>query len=623
MGAHRDGSGNGRRDNDLLPQPGTHYRFLDSVRAQLDYAFQPIVNIYTGSVYGYEALLRGQSRLGFRDIRQVFDFAHQRGFLYSLESALRELAIAKFARLPHAGHVRLFFNLDPRTLTQEGRLAGRTSAILARHGLRPETLCFELTEMHDFTAQPEARGAIRGIREHRHQLAIDDFGTGFSGLKLLYELPPDHIKIDRFFISNISLEPKKKLFVTNTVALAHVLGIQVIAEGVETEEELMTCREIGCDLVQGFFVESPKTRLADLHPRYPEVERVAQVNRRADACDSDIIRNRIEYIPPLREDADMATVFRAFRRHKERSYFPVIDSSGRPLGLIRETDLKDFIYSDYGRDLISNKAYRKTIGDFLEACPVADVHTSAERVLAVYTAHHHTPGVLMVEDAVYAGFLSASSLLRVLDEKNLAIARDQNPLTRLPGNNAIIEYVSQVLGDDRAPCSLVYFDFDHFKPFNDTYGFRQGDRAITLFAEMMRKELSTGETFLGHIGGDDFFAGFRNADPGALIDTVRALRAKFARNVESFYDPQTREQGFIRARDRHGEVREYPLLTVSAAVVHVPASPKCCNLDELTVFIAAVKKRAKADPAGVWVERLCMSLEAPGPALEERIAVVQ
>jgi diguanylate cyclase (GGDEF)-like protein len=600
-----------------VPQPATHYRFLDNVREQLDYAFQPIVNIYTGSVYGYEALLRGQSRMGFREIRQVFDFAHQRGFLYSLETTLREMAIEKFAHLPHARHVRLFFNLDPRTVSQETRLTGRTSAVLARHGLKASNMCFELTEVHDFTANPQARECIQRIRGHRHQLAIDDFGTGFSGLKLLYELPPDHIKIDRFFISGISTEPKKKLFVTNTVALAHVLGIQVIAEGVETEDELMTCKEIGCDLVQGFFVEAPRTRLSDLRPRYPEVERVAQVDRRGDDSDSDIIRNRIEFLPPLRENDDMGAVFEAFRRHKERSFFPVVDDSGRPLGIIRETELKDFIYSDYGRDLISNKAYRKTIGDFLNPCPVADVNSSAARVLGIYTANHSTPGVLMVEDFIYVGFLSASSLLRVLDEKNLAVARDQNPLTRLPGNNAVVEYVSHVLADGGAPFTLVYFDFDHFKPFNDTYGFRQGDRAITLFAEMLRKELGGGETFLGHIGGDDFFAGFRDAEPGALVERVRDLREKFARNVESFYDAEAREQGFIRARDREGELRRFPLLTVSAAIVHLPRAAGCCTLDELTGYIAAAKKRAKADRQGYIVEDLAgLPLEGleDGPA---------
>ena len=101
--------------------------------------------------------------------------------------------------------------------------------------------------------------------------------------------------------------------------------------------------------------------------------------------------------------------------------------------------------------------------------------------------------------------LSAASLLRVINENSLAQARDCNPLTKLAGNSSIASYVSEACPNTAEDFVLAYMDLDNFKAFNDAYGFRQGDRAILLFAELMRKQFQQDNIFLGHVGGDDFF----------------------------------------------------------------------------------------------------------------------
>ena len=107
------------------------------------------------------------------------------------------------------------------------------------------------------------------------------------------------------------------------------------------------------------------------------------------------------------------------------------------------------------------------------------------------------------------------------------MARDQNPLTKLPGNNSIGDHISASLeAQHPGRHTFVYFDFNDFKPFNDHYGFRQGDRAILLFAEIMQRNLPG--TFIGHIGGDDFFAAFEGK---SLID-VQAIVATILRRRE-------------------------------------------------------------------------------------------
>ncbi|MBK5970384.1 hypothetical protein CCR91_16895 [Thiorhodovibrio winogradskyi] len=436
------------------------------------------------------------------------------------------------------------------------------------------------------------------LRQKGFLFAIDDFGTGYSGLKLLYEFPPDLIKIDRFFISSIARDHKRRLFVENAVHLAHTLGVQVVAEGVETADELTACRDIGCDLAQGFFIARPTTKIARLASSYSIVPRTVGPSRRQSDSDSTLILSRIQQLPTLREDDDMRKVFDLFKHHSECSFFPVLDRADKPRGLVCEKDLKRYIYSSYGRELLSNSAYRKRLIDFLTPCPSIDIHCPAERLLEAYAAADSPPGMIMTENFTYAGFISQAALLQIVDSKNLAAARDQNPLTRLPGNNTIIDYVQQVLEDHCQDYCLVYFDFDNFKPFNDTYGFRIGDRAIALFADLLRKLLPRQSCFIGHVGGDDFFAGFRALVHEDVHQRVSDLLDQFQHEAQSLYDAATRERGYIEATNRHGDLVRFPLLSCSAAMLWIPATAAAFTLEDVSQIIARLKKSAKASPIG-------------------------
>jgi diguanylate cyclase (GGDEF)-like protein len=235
---------------------------------------------------------------------------------------------------------------------------------------------------------------------------------------------------------------------------------------------------------------------------------------------------------------------------------------------------------------------------------VADINTKAEVILQAYSTVDAGEGIIIADGLKYAGFLSAHSLLRVINEKNLTAAREQNPLTKLPGNNAIHEYVSQALEETATEHVVVYLDFDNFKPFNDHYGFRLGDRAILLFAELMAKALPRAGCFAGHVGGDDFFAAFRDLDLAQCVEITRALLGRFAHEVESFYDEDTRQRGFLSGHDRAGNPCRFPLLGVSAAIVHLPPGRGALVADDLGHRLAELKKQAKADAGKVALARL-------------------
>ncbi|UUX48233.1 GGDEF domain-containing protein [Nisaea acidiphila] len=568
---------------------------LESVVSGLRHAFQPIVHLDTGLTHGFEALLRGSDALGFESIADVFDKAAAAGMVEELEARLLDKALKDFAALSCAEGLHLFFNIDARSLPS---LSRRTSAILdgmAKLGLSSTQLCLEVSERSDISQDSDATSALRQAREHGIQIALDDFGEGYARLRLLHEEHAEYVKFDRYFINNVARDPKKKLFVSSLIDMFEVLGIQTIAEGVETDEDLSSCRELGFDLVQGYLVARPTLEHESLSRSYETLLSARRRDRRARTSDQHILREQIIEVPTLDIDTPMQDVFDAFRTNQSARLFPVLDVNGRPLGIVRDVDLKAYAFSPYGKDLIVNRSFGKRLGDFVRPCPIADIHTQAERILQIYSHNDTLNGVIIVENASYVGFLDNSSLLRVLNEKNLIIAREMNPLTKLPGNTSISDYIADALTDTEESCALLHFDFDNFKPFNDTYGFRQGDRALLLFAENLRQTFAGPEYFVGHIGGDDFFVGTRGADMSEVSKLTYAARQQFAEDVESFYDKDARERGSIEARGRDGKLRSYPLLTCSAAMLVIEAGRRHSDLETVLTAFAELKKRAKEE----------------------------
>ncbi|MDA3946297.1 MAG: EAL domain-containing protein [Helicobacteraceae bacterium] len=242
----------------------------------LDFAFQPIVDIETSEIYAVEALLRNVDELGYHSIHHFFDEMYQHNLLYAVDLVLREKAIKKFVTLENYASMKLFYNLDNRLLEMKDYASGHTNAILNAYNLDKSAICFEISERHEVTR--DCDGIMHLLEHYKREgfsLAIDDFGVGFSGFKLLYEFTPDVIKIDRFFLSGICKDPKKKIIVENIIQLAKRLGVQIIAEGVELQSELDVCIDIGCEYVQGYLIQRPSCQIEDIRTVYSLFTQVA------------------------------------------------------------------------------------------------------------------------------------------------------------------------------------------------------------------------------------------------------------------------------------------------------------------------------------------------------------
>ncbi len=594
----RRGRGTRGATRDTLPltQPTGYVRRLPSnweaMLLGLEHAFQPIVNSHSGVCFGYEALLRNVDLYGFESVQDFFDACDAAGVLSEMEAALHEKAIVHFSQLPHADRVKLFLNVDNRGIDRLPLPGKPLDQLLSRLGLSRSGIVFEISERLPVRQDQEMMQSLERIKGQGLNIAIDDFGVGYSGLQLLYRVEPDYIKVDRYFIEGIESDNRKRFLLSHIVDIARRLGIAVIAEGVETDREFLVCKELGCDLIQGYLVPQPVRDVSALRIHYEDITVLSARERRRKTSDYQFIKDNLEALEAIPIDTPMLSVLQKFSDRPRSTYFPVVDAMGVPMGVVRESDVKYFVYSRFGRDLLSNRSFSVTLGQIVSNCPVVDINSRAEKILEVFSIDNPAQCAIVTQNMTYVGTLDAQSLLGILTEKNLTQARDQNPLTRMAGNTLIEEFVSEALMDTGEDYIFAYFDFDYFKPFNDRYGFRTGDRAILLFSEIMRRMLR-GACFLGHIGGDDFFAGFRAADPDEARSAVARVQAEFAHEVSSLYDREARAAGSIMGEDRGGTSRSFPLMRVSAAVVRIPSGRGIRTTEEVVQLMTSLKKDAK------------------------------
>ena len=578
-------------------------------------ALQPIVDVNSGVVHGVEALIRGHERLGHATPFDLLDHFVDVGLIVELEEILAVKAVDAFlaARRARLGaDVRLFLNVDGRALADLAPLVlERAVRLIADAGLPPSALCVEISERYERFSAAHIDFSIHRLRDLGVKFAADDFGQGHSELKLLFDNAVDYVKIDKYFISGVDGSDRRKVFLSNMCRFAHVMGARVIAEGVETLQEFEACRTLGCDMIQGWFVDHPQLDPKALLPTYAHLAEAGarpQWQRGEESRGDSVIRSVMTRIPSVLETASIDEVIELFRAHSTAEVCVVVDKAGEPFGTIRHLTLRPLVYNRYGRDLLRNAGLGNSLRSFITACPSADVGLAATEVLDLFMAHAAANGVIVTSGGKYLGFLTADALLKLANARYLEEALDRNPLTRLPGNTMVAARIATLLaecGASRRTRCLCYFDFDNFKPFNDSKGFRQGDRAIKLFAEAIQRRFGKDPgAFFGHLGGDDFVAVFESPEPDALRRALAESLEEFAATVAGFYTEAERRQGWIECKDRFGAIRRFPLLRCSVAVVEFPPAVECVDAAGLDGRIARQKSAAKASASGISWETL-------------------
>jgi EAL domain-containing protein (putative c-di-GMP-specific phosphodiesterase class I) len=222
--------------------------------------YQPVVRLSDGALDGVEALLRwhrpGQ---GLIPPDEFIPVAEQTGLIIPIGAWVLEEACRQgtaWRDTMHGAHPQVSINVSTRQLAQPG-FTEQVAAALDRTDFYPGDLCLEITESVLIDDVGSTRQALMDLRELGVGVAVDDFGTGYSSLVYLQQYPVDQLKVDRTFVARLARDIHRGAIVRSVVDLAHSLHMEVVAEGIETLDQLVALRRMGCDAGQGYYFSAP------------------------------------------------------------------------------------------------------------------------------------------------------------------------------------------------------------------------------------------------------------------------------------------------------------------------------------------------------------------------------
>jgi EAL domain-containing protein (putative c-di-GMP-specific phosphodiesterase class I)/GGDEF domain-containing protein len=567
--------------------------------------FQPIVRLSQAEVLGYEALARGPSGCPLEMPDAMFAAARREGISTRFEMDCMRVALAGWSAAGADG--RLFLNMSSGALIaafSEGCL----DAALARvecAGFDCTTLVIELTEHEQVGDLPALCAAVELLRLRGMKLALDDFGDGRSSLRLWSELHPDYVKIDKYFAKGLAHDGAKLQTYRALLQLADTLGAALVAEGIETAEDLRVLRDLGVAYGQGWLLGRPaalpQSAPADIAVEVLRAGGIAIFPELRHAARHALTAARLAIeAPTVSPRTTNDEIYRLIDRHPALHAIAVVDE-GRPIGLI---SCQQFV-NHYARPFFRELYGRRRCLHLANRAPLLiDIHTGLEELTAVLTAsdqRYLSEGFILTANERYWALGTGESLVRAVTEARIEAARHANPLTFLPGNIPIQQHTQRLLRSGTA-FTAAYADLTNFKSFNDFYGYWRGDTMIRLLARILSSHCDPGCDFLGHIGGDDFVLLFQSAD---WLQRCERSVADLNRLALDLFDQPARQAGGIEAEDRHGVMRFNPCTTLTIGAVSVEPG-RLYGAEE--VAAAAVNAKRVARQRGLGV----LALEATG-----------
>jgi EAL domain-containing protein (putative c-di-GMP-specific phosphodiesterase class I) len=224
--------------------------------------YQPIVNLKDGSILGYEALSRGPKNSLLANPDLLFKIAAQCEQSFRLDSLCRKKAIKHAHQLP--ADQFLFLNVDPQILEDKHFHQHTTKKFLADSLLDSTHIIFELTEKNLVEDYSALRKTLKNYEKQGYSIAIDDVGSGYSGLTLLTKINPQFLKIDLELIQSLHKDKIKQAIVKSLLEIATIKSMEVIAEGIETKEDLECAAELGIHYGQGYYLGMPQPVMAGI-----------------------------------------------------------------------------------------------------------------------------------------------------------------------------------------------------------------------------------------------------------------------------------------------------------------------------------------------------------------------
>jgi diguanylate cyclase (GGDEF)-like protein len=492
--------------------------------------FQPIVSLSDGSVLGYEALSRGPIGTRLEGADALFSTAAQRGVAAQLERICRFKAIENASGIPPGCY--LFLNISPRVFEERNEALSRD--VVGQNRLAQERIVLEITEKQAIEDFDLFKRTLLHYSRQGFKVAIDDAGAGHNSLRAVTEVRPHYIKLDVALVRDIDRDRAKNALVSAIIIFARRIDAKVLAEGIETVEELATLIEIGVEYGQGFLLARPSSVFAE-----PKAEIAAFIRERASASRTAPAPKRMTIsavtrrAPALPPSAYTMEVMEIFDRNPDLDSV-VLTESGAPMGLVSRTKLYERLSHRFGYSIYAKRPVRLVMDDSYLAVDVNDSVDDVARKVVHRRRSEMYDEIVVLENGAYSGVVSVRDLLHTMTEFQASVSRYSNPLTGLPGRLLIQQEIERRVATGLA-FGLLHVDINHLRHYNERYGFGRGDEVINALAETMTsvaRSVDGQAAVVGHLGGVNFIV---LCVEGRVEPMGLGLIAEFERRVAALH----------------------------------------------------------------------------------------
>ncbi len=470
---------------------------------QFEIYLQPKYRIKDGAMAGAEALVRwNHPEWGMQSPANFIPLFEKNGFITKLDRYVWELACQVLREWEDKGYPSIPISVNvSRADIYNDDLADGLLKLVKKYNLPPSRLHLEITESA-YTEDPnQIIDTVSRLRELGFIIEMDDFGSGYSSLNMLNQMPIDILKLDMIFIRNETAKPVNQGILRFIMGLARWMNLSVVAEGVETREQLERLREIGCDYVQGYYFSKPvpcaeferliRQQHADVEQDYRQLDGMQEFRKVVLVADEDAeyrasVRRTFEDQYQVVEAADGESALSCLASYESKVALAVLSMTlQNPSGLSvlrvieRESSVWNIpvIATAVADAFLEEKALEQGADDFAAKPHLQkSLWNRAQRVMGATVAKER--------------------------EQALADAAVRDYQTGLLNRRGLVG-AAETIGREDGPLAVFMFDLDNLKYINDAFGHMEGDRLIQEFSAILRT-YTRGSDIVSRYGGDEF-----------------------------------------------------------------------------------------------------------------------
>ncbi len=502
----------------------------------LDAHYQPIVDLHQGQPAGFEALARPHKDSGFAHPGELFDQASATQRLWEIEGFTRRTALSSCTDL--LPHQRLFFNASPTVFADPRFPVSVLKEVTSTPNLNPSQIVIEITERTEDHAPDQLLSHVKELTAMGFQIAIDDVGAGTSGLNRIMLLRPHWLKLDRELVTGVDTDRVKQHLIRFIIQFSRLSGVNIIAEGIESEDELATLAQLGVHYAQGFFLARPNPHIAvfdDDHARRIRTIWYAAEKRRYRAPKEEMA---VRFAKPTFTLSATDALTIALDLFEEKPNLPgvVIVDCDRLVGWCERSEIieahrtkKATRLCELARPVATIEAQETTVADMFE--------------LAACRPENEARRPLIVVDAGRViGQLSPTDMI-VAAAETIGLSTDRGTMfAGIPGRVQCDKHIHTLLlehslhvpqGANQPGIDVIFVDLQDFNTYNWTFGYDLGDKLLEHLSMHLKQlvEKTKTDVFLGHLGNDRFLI---TAPSRSLHEALERCICDFDNDMQNF-----------------------------------------------------------------------------------------